>query len=58
MPVYEYQCQRCGHVFEKFTITSRVEPGACPACGAHEVRRKVSTFSSKGQSSSAGAGCG
>lgn len=57
MPVYEYQCQRCGRVFERFTLVASADPGACPACGARDVRRKLSTFASKGHSTGSASSC-
>lgn len=32
MPIYEYQCTKCGHEFEKMQGYSDPEP-ACPTCG-------------------------
>jgi putative regulatory protein, FmdB family len=42
MPIYEFQCKRCGHQFEKLV---RVDQTAeCPACQAEpsEVERMLS----------------
>ena len=36
MPIYEYQCPDCGHVFEEWVhITDAPEWRPCPQCGAH-----------------------
>lgn len=41
MPTYDYECDACGHSFEKFqTITSRVIR-KCPLCGKLKVRRLI-----------------
>jgi len=41
MPTYDYQCDACGHRFEKFQpITSRAIR-KCPECGANAVRRLI-----------------
>jgi putative FmdB family regulatory protein len=32
MPIYEYQCKKCGHRFEKMQSHSAPAP-ACPKCG-------------------------
>ena len=41
MPTYEYECEACGHAFEKFQpITSR-PIRKCPACGKLKVRRLI-----------------
>lgn len=40
MPTYEYQCQSCGHQFEKFQNMSDVPLKVCPQCGG-KVRRLI-----------------
>lgn len=42
MPIYEYQCQSCGHLHEALQKVSDAPLVACPACGAPELRKKVS----------------
>ena len=44
MPIYEYACQDCGQVFEKFFRSIHRIPGEveCPACQGAEVQRLVS----------------
>ncbi len=46
MPVYEYRCQECAHLFSHYFRTLRLaeEESAppCPACGAHQVQRLIS----------------
>ncbi len=44
MPVFEYQCKRCSHVFERIEL-SRNEPApTCVTCGASDVERQLSVF--------------
>ena len=45
MPIYEYACQECGQVFEKFFRSIHRIPASieCPACQSIEVQRMVST---------------
>ncbi|MCK9356880.1 MAG: zinc ribbon domain-containing protein [Dehalococcoidia bacterium] len=53
MPLYEYQCERCGKRFE--VRQSFSQGGAdlkCPACGAAAPRRLFSSFSCAGSSDS------
>lgn len=50
MPLYEYQCQQCGHRFEALVTGSR-KPEACPKCSSPEIEKQYSTF---GMSSSGG----
>lgn len=42
MPIYEYQCDECGHMFEKLKKRSDPEPQECPECGESEPRRVIS----------------
>lgn len=41
MPLYEYQCQSCGHRFEKIQSFSAPEEKECPKCGG-PVERLIS----------------
>ncbi len=38
MPLYEYQCEKCGHRFEKIESVSASATKKCPKCGARAVR--------------------
>lgn len=40
MPVFEYVCRPCEHVFEKLVLRS--EPSSCPKCGAADPQRMIS----------------
>jgi len=42
MPIYEYQCQACGHELEKIQRISDEPLTDCPECKAPELRRLVS----------------
>jgi putative FmdB family regulatory protein len=45
MPIYEYECGRCGTVGSQIVIGSeRAKVPACPQCGARKTRRVMSTF--------------
>jgi putative FmdB family regulatory protein len=35
MPLYEYECDACGHRFEKIQKFSDPLENACPTCGGH-----------------------
>jgi putative FmdB family regulatory protein len=41
MPLYEYGCKACDHVFDALVTKAGGEPTACPACGKTEVRRLI-----------------
>jgi putative FmdB family regulatory protein len=47
VPIFEYHCQSCGKVFERFTQRTSTEPPACPACGKPEVERVLSAFAGR-----------
>ena len=34
MPLYEFECTKCGHRFERLQRFSDPPPEACPTCGA------------------------
>ena len=41
MPTYDYECQACGHTFEKFQSITAPAIRKCPACGKRKVRRLI-----------------
>ncbi|HOF19235.1 MAG TPA: zinc ribbon domain-containing protein [Phycisphaerae bacterium] len=41
MPTYDYQCDACGHAFEKFQSITARPVRKCPACGKLKVRRLI-----------------
>ena len=42
MPIYEYQCQSCGHQLEVIQKISDEPLKDCPECGKPELRKKIS----------------
>jgi putative FmdB family regulatory protein len=45
MPLYDFECSKCSHVFEVFLkITEDFEKLPCPQCGAQKPRKLVSAF--------------
>jgi len=42
MPIYEFECARCGHRFDRLQKLADPDPSACPTCAAPEVRRRIS----------------
>lgn len=57
MPIFEYACSNCGHVFEKLVLTRDQEPPECPNCGWKQVEQMFSAFSTATSKSTGGA-CG
>jgi putative FmdB family regulatory protein len=48
MPIYEFMCSECKKPFEELVFSSSsTDKVDCPACGSKQVKRKMSTFSSK-----------
>jgi len=41
MPIYEYQCRGCGHVFEHLVLSSSAA-AKCPACDSVQLDRLIS----------------
>jgi putative FmdB family regulatory protein len=42
MPIYEYQCDACGHVLETLQKISEPPLTTCPACGAASLKKLIS----------------
>lgn len=48
MPIYEFICSNCGNPFEELVFSiSKFDGVVCPSCGSEQVKKKMSTFSSK-----------
>src|SRR5262245_61145921 len=43
MPTYDYQCEACGHRFEKFQSITASPIRKCPSCGKNRVKRLLGT---------------
>jgi putative FmdB family regulatory protein len=42
MPIYAFECTRCGHRFDRLQRLADADPTVCPACAAEgEVRRQL-----------------
>ncbi len=42
MPIYEYQCQQCGHKFDKLQKMADEPLLDCPDCGQAELQKLIS----------------
>ncbi len=42
MPIYEYECQACGHTFEALQKISDAPLRRCPECGKPKLTKLVS----------------
>jgi putative FmdB family regulatory protein len=63
MPIYEFECEECGKVFEELVLGSNASNVKCKNCGSQKVRKLISqvAFKSGGKfvsaSSSGCSGC-
>jgi len=48
MPIFEFRCSKCNHVFEEFVFSYNVDTSKleCPQCGEKNVQKLMSAFSS------------
>lgn len=44
MPIYEYECRGCGHLFEFLLLPTTTSAPACPSCKGEELERVISMF--------------
>ena len=61
MPIFEYECTKCGERFEKFQHSKDVtktqfDKIKCPVCGAEDPQRVYSTFGTCSSCSSSSSG--
>jgi len=56
MPIYEFQCKKCGSVFEQLVFASdKTESILCPSCGANDPCKLMSSFSCSSSGGDGGA---
>ena len=48
VPLYEYECQKCGYLFEELVSFSNADNVPCPECGSEQVERLASGFAASG----------
>ncbi|WP_420597862.1 FmdB family zinc ribbon protein [Neptuniibacter sp.] len=42
MPIFDFQCQSCGHEFEKLVLKSDTPAPACVSCSSEDVTKQIS----------------
>lgn len=57
MPIYEYQCKKCGHTFDHLARTLSDTAKTCPKCGARHPTKRPSTFRASVSQGSDGGVC-
>ena len=45
MPIYEYECAKCGHTMETMQKVSDAALTVCPACHKHSLHKRMSATS-------------
>ncbi len=48
MPIYEFDCGRCGDRFEELVKSGASAP-ACPSCGSTRTQRRISSVAPPGR---------
>jgi putative FmdB family regulatory protein len=43
MPIFEYECGKCGHQFE-FLVLPTSEAPQCPSCRSRKLKKMISLF--------------
>ncbi len=58
MPMFEYECQKCGHKMDFLEKSSSKDKHICEKCGSDNMKKLLSGFSvSVGAGSSSGSSC-
>jgi len=57
MPIYEYECRKCGGRFEQLIRRDADIPRACPKCGAKSPKKVFSAFSVAASEAHAASAC-
>lgn len=58
MPIFEYQCRKCGHVTSFLEKANSQEEHTCENCGSKKTEKILSSFAVKtGGSTSSGSSC-
>ena len=53
MPIYEYECKKCGNEFDALVSMNAKDNPCCPKCDSKKIKKKMSmTASGKGGCSS------
>ena len=58
MPIYEFQCEKCGRDSEILVRSADWKNSECPHCGSKKLSKKFSTFASASTGVAASSGNG
>lgn len=56
MPIYEFICLDCNHIFSELRRMGDTENAQCPKCKSTNTKKKFSTFANNVSCSSSGGG--
>ena len=45
MPIFDFECRKCGHKFDLIISNADKEKAKCPQCGAMNLKQLLSSFS-------------
>ena len=57
MPIFEYECRKCGHVSSFLEKANARHAHTCEKCGSQETKKVFSRFAAKSGTSSYGSSC-
>ena len=52
MPIYEFECKKCGKDMELLVRSSDWKGSRCPHCGSTQLEKKLSVFATAGATAS------
>lgn len=57
MPIFEYQCKKCGHVTSFLEKAGSKKSHVCETCGSKDTEKMFSTFAATSGGSSSSSSC-
>jgi len=45
MPIFDFECRKCGHKFDLIISNAEKDKAKCPQCGAMNLKQLLSSFS-------------
>ncbi len=57
MPIFEYQCSKCGHAAEFLEDANAKETHVCPKCKSTQMEKLFSAFATGKSAGSSGSSC-
>ncbi len=60
MPIFEFQCEECGEIFEELILDGKIDDITCRKCKSPKVKKLISKVSFKSEGkfvNSSGSSC-